>query len=76
MEQTREPIDTSLISLLLGNGTDIGGTDADGNTPLHLAVKNLQSVEDVRLLLNQGPNVGAKDLIGNTPLHEAAGGHI
>ncbi|RFU34748.1 hypothetical protein B7463_g1600, partial [Scytalidium lignicola] len=71
-----EPVDTSLITLLLAHGANVNDIDADGNTPLHLAAKNLQHVETVKFLLSQGADVNARNSEGNTPLHVAAGGNL
>ena len=69
-----EPMDPTLISLLLAHGANVDDLDADGNTPLCLAAKNLHQVEVVRFLVSRGANVNAADSQGNTPLHRAAGG--
>ena len=71
-----EPIDPTLIALLLAHGANVDDLDADGNTPLYLAAKNLHHVEAVRFLVSRGANVNATDSQGNTPLHRAAGGSI
>lgn len=62
-----------VIDLLLTHGANINGADLDGNTPLHLAARNLPHIDAMRFLLSRGADVGAKNSEGNTPLHEAAG---
>ncbi|KAF5603863.1 ankyrin [Fusarium pseudocircinatum] len=68
------PIDTSAIEILLGHGAKVTDTDDKGNTPLHLAVKNLDNLDAIMFLLDHGADISAKSLKGNTPLHEAASG--
>ncbi|KAG4273411.1 hypothetical protein FPRO04_09775 [Fusarium proliferatum] len=68
------PLDTTAIQLLLDHGAKVTDTDNDGNTPLHLAVKNLENLEAIAVLLDHGADIRAKNFIGNTPLHEAANG--
>ena len=65
-----------VIDLLLAHGAKINDADLDGNTPLHLATRNLAHIDVMRLLLSRGADTGAKNSKGNTPLHEAAGGSI
>ena len=46
------------------------------NTPLHLAVYNLQAAEIMEALINAGADMEAKNVFDNTPLHTAAHGHL
>ncbi|KAF9769134.1 hypothetical protein IL306_013496 [Fusarium sp. DS 682] len=68
------PIDTTAIQVLLDHGAKVTDTGNDGNTPLHLAVKNLENLDAIAFLLDHGADAGAKNLKQNTPLHEAANG--
>ncbi|KAI1015336.1 hypothetical protein LB504_011054 [Fusarium proliferatum] len=68
------PIDTDTIQILLDHGAKVTDTDNEGNTPLHLAVKNLENLEAIASLLDHGADIRAKNLKGNTPLHQAANG--
>ncbi|KAF5606467.1 ankyrin [Fusarium subglutinans] len=68
------PIDTAAIEILLGHGAIVMGTEDNGNTPLHLVVKNLENLDAIVFLLDHGADICAKNLKGNTPLHEAASG--
>jgi ankyrin repeat protein len=68
------PIDTAAIELLLRHGAKVTDTDDNGNTPLYLAVKNLENLDAIAFLLDHGTEVVVKNLKGNTPLHEAATG--
>ena len=65
-----------MIDLLLAHGANINDADLDGNTPLHLAARNLPHIDVMRFLLSRGADEGAKNSEGNTPLHEAAGRSI
>ena len=58
------------ISELLGNVVDLNGKDADGWTPLMVAV-SWQKPEMVRLLLDRGANVQARNGEEDTALHIA-----
>ena len=49
---------------------NINCTDAQGNTPLHLAAFN-DNVELVSFLLDRGANPNMRDCGGDTPLHNA-----
>ncbi|KLP10365.1 related to ankyrin [Fusarium fujikuroi] len=68
------PIDTTAIQILLDHGAKVTDTDNDANTPLRLAVKDLENLEAIAVLLDRGADIRAKNLKGNTPLHEAANG--
>ncbi|RBA14307.1 hypothetical protein FPRO05_03099 [Fusarium proliferatum] len=68
------PVDTAAIETLLDHGAKFTDTDNDGDTPLHLAVKNLENIEVITSLLDHGADIRVKNLKGNTPLHEAASG--
>lgn len=71
-----EQVDISLIALLLTYDAGINDTDIEGNTPLHLAAKNLKHVGIVQFLLSKGANANTRNLKRNPPLHEAASGHL
>jgi ankyrin repeat protein len=70
------------VRKILGQRPDlVNAKDANGATPLHMAVNPLSSgsigasgnyPETVSLLLSSGAEVNAKDHDGSTPLHEAA----
>lgn len=68
------PIDIAALEVLLGHGARVIDSDDNGNTPLHLAVKNLENLDAIGFLLDHGADIGAMNLKGNTPPHEAAKG--
>jgi ankyrin repeat protein len=59
------------ISLCLDNGADINGVDANGQTALHLAVTQADSI--VSYLAERGARLDIKDRQGRTPLDIALG---
>lgn len=63
------------VELLLGwqNGKAlVNAVDRFGNTPLHLAAKNIRDPSVFRVILTAGGDPGIKNKEGRTPLHEAA----
>ena len=60
-----------IIKLLFEYGADPNIQGEDGNTPLHIAVRNDNS-EITELLLTNGADPNIQDNIGNTPLHTPA----
>ncbi|KAL6400012.1 hypothetical protein AUP68_17426 [Ilyonectria robusta] len=71
-----DPIDASLVDLLLAHGCGLNAVDSDGNTPLHWAARNLGHIDAVRNLVTRGANVNAVNAKGNTPLFQAASAHL
>lgn len=60
-----------IATLLITHGADVNAIDGDGDTPLHLAVRQYQ-LESVRLLLTNNADIDIQNNNGFTPLHEAA----
>ena len=62
--------DTELINLLVAHGADLNSPDANGQFPLHTAVRK-NDLSLIRLLLERSVKVNAVDRDGNTALHLA-----
>lgn len=56
-----------IVELLLMYGANINKPDAEGNTPLMMAVNN-QSLESINSLLKNGCDRNAKNIYGMTPV--------
>jgi ankyrin repeat protein len=74
MTRAAEQNDIPALQTLFDQGIDIDSRDADGRTPLMLAVLNGQSVA-VDVLIAHGANVDAADRQGITPLRAAESAH-
>ncbi|OXU20402.1 hypothetical protein TSAR_008714 [Trichomalopsis sarcophagae] len=70
LSRVTSTITLSSIRHLLENGANINSKDENGNTLLHLAVKN-DNIDVVKLLLNKGALVNDKTESGRTALHIA-----
>ncbi|KAJ6149608.1 hypothetical protein N7471_000807 [Penicillium samsonianum] len=65
-----EPIDTTLIGILLLHGVKMNQQDSDGNTALHLMARNLRQTQAAKFLLSRGADVSLTNAKGDTALHE------
>ncbi|WP_039458460.1 ankyrin repeat domain-containing protein [Candidatus Jidaibacter acanthamoebae] len=63
-----------LAEYVINKGADLNSQDSEGNTPLHILMKNNEIDIDKRLelanlLIEKGVNVNAQNNKGDTPLH-------
>lgn len=65
-----DPINTSLIEMLISHGAEINQQDINGNTALHLMARNLRQTKAAQFLISQGADVSLINVKGNTALHE------
>ncbi|KAJ5621393.1 ankyrin repeat-containing domain protein [Penicillium herquei] len=68
-----EPLNPSILDLLLAHGASLSDVDNKGNTPFHIMAKNLRQIEAAKTLLNAGADPRAENAKGNTPFHELMG---
>lgn len=65
-----------VMNVLVNSGAKTNDIDAQWNTPLHLAARNLGHVHMVKFLLRQGASASDTNAVDNTPVHEAARGDV
>lgn len=65
-----DPINTSLMQILISHGAEINQQDINGNTALHLMARNLRQTKAAQFLISQGADVSLINVKGNTALHE------
>ncbi|KAJ5720990.1 uncharacterized protein N7483_008924 [Penicillium malachiteum] len=65
-----DPINTSLMQMLISHGAKINQQDINGNTALHLMARNLRQTKATQFLISQGADVSLINVKGNTALHE------
>ena len=62
--------DIEYVKLLLENGADLNCKDANGSTPLHIAVKK-RNQQVAELLIQRGASMIVKNNFGLTPRDES-----
>lgn len=65
-----DPINTSLMQMLISHGAEINKQDVNWNTALHLMARNLRQTKAAQSLISQGADVSLINVKGNTALHE------
>jgi ankyrin repeat protein len=65
-----DPINSSLMQMLISRGAEINQQDVNGNTALHLMARNLRQTKAAQSLISQGADVSLINVKGNTALHE------
>ncbi|KAJ5730394.1 ankyrin repeat-containing domain protein [Penicillium malachiteum] len=65
-----EPLNPSILDLLLARGAGIKDVDKDWSTAFHIMAKNLRQIEAAKTLLSAGADPRAENAKGNTPFHE------
>lgn len=68
-----DPIDTTLLDLLIAHGADPKHIDNDGRTALYFMGRRLRQVEAVCVLLRHGSDVNIVTPGGNIIFHQAMG---
>lgn len=69
-----EPIETTLLELILSHGANINHTEKNGKTPLHVFARNLRQISAAQFLIAHGADFRAQDSLQETPFHAAARG--
>jgi hypothetical protein len=71
-----EPIETTLLDLILSHGANINHAENNGKTPLHVFAQNLRQVSAAKFLITHGANFHAWNSLRETPFHAAARGFL
>lgn len=66
-----QPVNPSILDLLVAHGARVNDPDSEGNTPLHHVARSLRQIDLMRRLIHHGANVNAANTKGETPFHRA-----
>jgi ankyrin repeat protein len=66
------PFKFEIVQLLVRHGAALDKTNADHETPLHVASRCSGNVKIARFLVEKGANTVSRDRDGDTPLHNAS----
>lgn len=69
---TSTNVDTEAIDILIANGASVTDVDEAGNSPLHLAARDVNHADVICSLLQHGADATLKNTVQDTPLHLAA----
>jgi ankyrin repeat protein len=71
-----DPIESTLLDLILSHGANINHTENNGKTALHVFAQNLRQVSAAKSLIEHGADVRAWNTLQETPFHAAARGFL
>lgn len=66
-----QPVNPSILDLLVAHGAKVNDADLEGNTPLHHMARSLRQMNLMRRLIHHGARVNATNTKGETPFHRA-----
>ncbi|KAF7165322.1 hypothetical protein CNMCM5623_009527 [Aspergillus felis] len=71
-----DPIDSTLLNLILSHGANIDHAENNGKTALHVFARNLRQVSAAKFLIEHGADIRARNTLRETPFHAAAWGFL
>ncbi|KAF7179690.1 hypothetical protein CNMCM7691_008739 [Aspergillus felis] len=71
-----DPIESTLLDLILSHGANIDHAENNGKTALHVFAQNLRQVSAAKFLIEHGADVRARNTLRETPFHAAARGFL
>lgn len=71
-----DPIETTLLDLILSHGANINHAENNGKTALHVFAQNLRQVSAAKFLIENGADFRARNTLRETPFHAAARGFL
>ncbi|GFF70369.1 putative ankyrin repeat protein FPV162 [Aspergillus udagawae] len=71
-----DPVETTLLELILAHGANINHAESNGKTALHAFAQNLRQVSAAKLLIEHGADFRARNSLRETPFHAAARGFL
>ncbi|KAJ5959874.1 uncharacterized protein N7479_007024 [Penicillium vulpinum] len=71
-----DPVETTLLDLILSHSADINHAENNGKTALHIFAQNLRQVSAAKFLIEHGADFRARNTVRETPFHTAARGFL
>ncbi|EED23961.1 ankyrin repeat-containing protein, putative [Talaromyces stipitatus ATCC 10500] len=71
-----DPVETTLLDLILSHGVNINHAEKNGKTALHVFARNLRQVSAAKFLIEHGADFRARNTLRETPFHAAARGFL